>query len=541
MYARVGHGGGRRGSQGGHVLAINKQLGGAIAPSVGHRGAVHVDLTGAASAFRYRPPRLEASDLASALSCELVHEGVTLGPMQVLDVSPTGLGIALTETGFDGSSGTTIDEIRLFQHGTVVARERGVVVNLSRGTSRRLGLRLTSGLFDLGALQLRDVASIHQLLHDLADHEVERALLPASWRAAVADLAQLLQRTRDYFDALDQSLGQSDGQSQSGRVLPDGHEQSLFDELFETWGPQYHGMLADLHAQTSALDHEARKRGLDYAGHLLLPLVRCGPIHRRAYDKPQGYAGDFELMRLFFTPHMEGSGLYARFLHFVGQRYPMARTVVARERTMREAVRSRITAGRPLRVLSLACGPALELYNLLSELPAVEHPVELFLLDQDEDALAYAHRSMHRLLAERRDALAGVELNALHFSVGQLLRPKDEAEAAVGRDVLGNMDFVYSAGLFDYLPRGVAKRLVRRMLAMLRPGGELFIGNLREDPASAFMMEHAVAWHLLYREPEVMLELAAGLPEVAEARIVLDQTERCMFLHVRKAGPATSA
>jgi extracellular factor (EF) 3-hydroxypalmitic acid methyl ester biosynthesis protein len=527
------------------VLATNKRY--EAAPSVGYRGAVHVDLTGAASAFRYRPPRLEVSGLASALTCELVHGDRIIGPMQVLDVSPTGLGVALAKAPVadgdrrsegdrqEGPSrmamllppGTAIDEIRLIQRGTVVARERAVVVNFTKGTPLRLGLRLTSGLFDLGALQLRDAASLEQLLCHLEHQRIERELLPAPWRAAVADLAQVLKRTRDFFDGLDQSLGQ--------RPQPDAHEQALFAELFETWGPQYHAMLRDLHELTASLGVEARKRGLDYAGHLLLPLVHCGPIHRRAYDKPQGYAGDFELMRLFFAPRMEGEGLYARFLHFVGQRYPMARTVVARERAMREAVRARIGTGRPLRVLSLACGPALELYNLLCELPRVEHPVELFLLDQDQDALACAHGALHRVLAERREALFGVELSALHFSVGQLLRPKDEAEAAVGRDVLGEMDFVYSAGLFDYLPRGVAKRLVARLLDMLRPGGELFIGNLREDPASAWMMEHAVAWHLIYREPAAMLELAAGLPQVAEARIVLDQTERCMFLHVRKA------
>lgn len=471
------------------------------------------------------------------LTCELVHDGCTVGPMQVLDVSPTGIGVALTEAVLGGPPsgsvtlllppGAAIDEVRLYQRGTVVARERAVVVNLVRGTSLRLGLRLTSGMLDLGALQLRDAASIDQLLGHLGHQRRERELLPASWRAGVADLAQLLKRTRDFFDGLDASLG---------RRQPDAHEQALFSELFESWGPQYHGMLRDLHEQTVGLGAEARKRGLDYAGHLLLPLVHCGPIHRRAYEKPQGYAGDYELMRLFFTGTMEGETLYARFLHFVGQRYPMARTVVARERTMRDAVRSIVTVGRPARVLSLACGPALELHSLMAELPRVDHPVELFLLDQDEDALAYAHRSLCRTLVERREALSGVQLSALHFSVSQLLRPKDEAEAAVGRDVLGSMDFVYSAGLFDYLPRAVAKRLMRRLMTMLRPGGELFIGNLREDPASAFMMEHAVAWHLLYREPAQMLELAAGLDDVADVRVALDETERCMFLHVRKAG-----
>ncbi len=459
------------------------------------------------------------------LTCELVHAGRTIGPMQVLDVSPTGLGVALTEAMLL-PPGTIIEEVRLIQRQVVVARESAVVVNMMKGSPMRVGLRLTSGLFDLGVLQLRDAASIESLIDSLQAQALERERLPTSWRAAVADLAQLFKRTRDFFVQLEQTL--PDRQ-------PDEHEQSLFEELFETWGPEYHGMLRDLHERTQSLDEETRGYGLDYAGHLLLPLVHEGPIHRRAYDKPQGYAGDYELMRLFFAETLCGETLYARFLHFVGQRYPMGQTVVARERVMRSVVRERITAGRPARILSLASGPALELQHLLGELPRVEKPVELFLLDQDEDALAHAHRGLHRLLARRGAALEPVHLHALHFSVIQLLRPKDAAEAAVGREVLGNMDLVYSAGLFDYLPRAVAKRLVRRMLDMLQPGGTLLIGNLREDPASAWMMEHAVAWHLVYREPEAMLELAEGLEGVQSTRIVFDETERCMFLEIVKA------
>lgn len=111
-----------------------------------------------------------------------------------------------------------------------------MVANVMKGSPMRLGLRLTSGLFDLGALQLRDAASLESLLGSLRDQALERERLPVEWRAAVADLAQLLR---------------------------------------------------GLHAQTEGLDDDARRCGLEYAGHLLLPLVYEGPIHRRAYDKPQ--------------------------------------------------------------------------------------------------------------------------------------------------------------------------------------------------------------------------------------------------------------
>lgn len=480
-------------------------------------------LQGAHQTFRYRPSRLEASALASILTCELVQGDRVLGPMPVLDVSPTGLGLELAESVLL-PLGTILDEVRLLQDGAQVASERAVVVNLLPGTPRRVGLRLVGGLLDLGALELRDAAStgsLHALINEL--HQ-DRELLPSTWRAAVADLAELLKRTREFFD-----------QIESSRHSPTAdHERELFEELFLVWGAEYHAQLRRLHAMTSELPEPARERGLEYAAHLLLPLVHCGPIHRRAYDKPQGYAGDFELMRLFITSEIEGETLFARFLHYCGQRYPTARTVVARERTMRQAVRERLDERRPLRILCLACGPALELQNVLREIEGVTQPVELFLLDQDEDALAHAHHGVRRVLAERGEALARVQLHALHFSVMQLLRPRDEAEAAVAREVLRDMDFIYSAGLFDYLPATIARGLTRQLFSLLRPQGELFLGNLREDPASAWMMEHATAWHLIYREPDQMLALAEGI-DSDRTELVLDETERCMFLRVRKA------
>ena len=132
--------------------------------SVGHRGAEHVGLQGASQTFRYRPSRLEASALASTLSCELVRGGgQVIGPLPVLDVSPTGLGLELRESVLI-PLGTILDEVRLLQDGALVASERAVVVNLLPGNPPRLGLRLVSGLFDLGVLKLRDAASAGSLL-----------------------------------------------------------------------------------------------------------------------------------------------------------------------------------------------------------------------------------------------------------------------------------------------------------------------------------------------------------------------------------------
>ena len=65
-------------------------------------------------------------------------------------------------------------------------------------------------------------------------------------------------------------------------------------------------------------------------------------MHRRAYEKPLGYAGDFRMMELCAAPELGGDGLYGRFLHSIAQNYTLAKTVRARQMVMKQAVRDTI-------------------------------------------------------------------------------------------------------------------------------------------------------------------------------------------------------
>src|SRR5687767_6184598 len=89
-----------------------------MSPPNGLRGAVHADLIGASSAFRYRPTRVAGDALAGALTCEIVApvgngHGDTrtkLPPLAVLDVSPTGIGISPPPDTFL-PQGTTLGDV----------------------------------------------------------------------------------------------------------------------------------------------------------------------------------------------------------------------------------------------------------------------------------------------------------------------------------------------------------------------------------------------------------------------------------------------
>src|SRR5262249_34423813 len=116
------------------------------------------------------------------------------------------------------------------------------------------------------------------------------------------------------------------------------HEAALFDGLRSRWGTAFYAAVAALHEQSKTLDDRARVLGRTYAEAALMPLLFACPAHRRAYEKPLGYAGDYRMMELYFAYERGGEGLFGRFLHSIAQNYSLGRAVVSRELLLRQAV-----------------------------------------------------------------------------------------------------------------------------------------------------------------------------------------------------------
>ena len=64
---------------------------------------------------------------------------------------------------------------------------------------------------------------------------------------------------------------------------------------------------------------------------------------------------------------------------------------------------------------------------------------------------------------------------------------------------LGKFDFVYAAGLYDYLSHKVAVKLTQRCLQMLKPGGVLLFANFAPGHLDDGYMETFMNWALLLR------------------------------------------
>src|SRR5205085_12247622 len=83
-------------------------------------------------------------------------------------------------------------------------------------------------------------------------------------------------------------------------------------------------------------------------------------------------------------------------------------------------------------------------------------------------------------------------------------------------------DFIYCAGLFDYLSDRVCKKLVTIFYEMLTPGGLVIVTNMDAVNPSRNWMEYVLEWHLLYRSPKEMASLVPAGVSASNFKLTSD-------------------
>ena len=243
------------------------------------------------------------------------------------------------------------------------------------------------------------------------------------------------------------------------------------------------------------------------------------PWMRRALHKPLGYPGDYVIMRYFYEHSFAGETLFAKAVNLAGASTKGAQAVRSRKNMIKGRLRKLVgTEGskRTLRILSIAAGPAQEVFELLSELDHVSSPLEIVLFDQDKEALNYAYSRLTPL-AQRRFPDA-VTITYVHDSIKHLL-----ADPAIFANS-GRFDVVFSCGLFDYLHFATAVAVCRNLAANVGPGGVLYVGNVVPSNPSRWLMEHHLDWYLIGRTHEQTLEFGRKAVPGGRMQIIEEET-----------------
>ena len=230
--------------------------------------------------------------------------------------------------------------------------------------------------------------------------------------------------------------------------------------------------------------------------HPVARFVHQDPFTRRSFDKPRGYSGDAGLLDFIYRHESAAEELaqatdLGKALYAYTSDAPAA-TAVRERRDLLARYIDDIAASRQqdIEILTIAAGHLREAE--LSSAMAECRIKRWVALDQDPMSIG----------AITRDK-AGTCIDAMHGSVKGLL---SDAYA------LGRFDFVYAAGLYDYLPFDVAVKLTKKCLQALKPKGVYLFANFHNDIPDDGYMETFMNWSLILRsEAEVQAIVDASI------------------------------
>jgi len=353
-------------------------------------------------------------------------------------------------------------------------------------------------------------ASVIQENHTAYSH------LNADFKAAVADLRTFLEEYRDFLE--------------SPRVQAL-HEATttLLNELFPRFYDLVNEKLIRINSLIKKIKPSEREDHLYkayYQKHLLSFLL-LAPVNHRSYFKPEGYPGDYGIMRMLHEGKFEGATLLGKLLHMVTLTIPAGR--VAKNRTHHLAgligdFASRKRAGR-IRVFSVASGPALELAHLIETRPAIAGKLDVTLLDQEINALRFSQDALYE---KRLTKNCPATFSFIHSTIANHLR------SITGNSDSEQYDLIYSFGLFDYFDQKVARFILRCLLPHVKKGGRLIVSNASlESFHYRTFAEYGLDWYLVYRSHAQLKALATGLKGVKSATVSSIDDGIMKFLEIK--------
>jgi extracellular factor (EF) 3-hydroxypalmitic acid methyl ester biosynthesis protein len=349
-------------------------------------------------------------------------------------------------------------------------------------------------------------------------------ILP-EFKLVVADLQTFLIDLRHWVHQAEFGMRQLRAGNRSedeGELLHslDGEARPLIARLFERF-----------EESCEHIDSESRPAHAHYVKRQLHPIVLCAPFMYRSFQKPLGYAGDYEMVNMMVRDPFQGSTAFAKLLNsyflstppVVAHRHRVAGLL----QMLQEETCWRHSSGRPIKVLNLGCGPALEIQEFMAGSELSDH-AEFTLLDFNDETIQHVSTVLQAI---RKQHHRKTVIQCQKKSVVQLLKEAARPSATASG---GGYNVIYCAGLFDYLTASVCRRLMSTFYSMLAPGGLLVATNVFAINPSRQWMDYSVDWHLIYRDHSGMREICPKSAPPEACVVKSDPTGLNLFVEVRK-------
>ncbi|MBA4148828.1 MAG: class I SAM-dependent methyltransferase [Verrucomicrobia bacterium] len=416
-----------------------------------------------------------------------------------------------------------LQEFKIVMNDRVVYSGRAVASNLVN-----TGLVLIcEATLDEGWIDVDVVAPVHQpeklqeeFREFLKEWEKIYRVTP-EFKVVIAEIQTLLADLRRWMEQVELGVRSAAGNRQET-------EREVIKELQQPLLPTVNSIFGRFEKIAESVPQDLQPLHRTYVKRQIHPLVLCSPFAYRTYQKPLGYAGDYEMVNMIMRSPHEGSSLFAKTVNlwFWNQAPAEAHRNRIHYLTARldEETQRVVRLGRGAKILNLGCGPAGEIQRFLSEYDICDR-ANFTLLDFNDETLQHTGKLLDEL---KRKYSRMTPIQMVKKSVHQVLKDGSRNNGSE------KFDLVYCAGLFDYLSDRICKRLMNIFYDMLAPGGLLIATNVDASNPNRQTMEYVLEWHLIYRNSAQLNALNPDNATPGSFTVKADITGVNIYLEVRK-------
>jgi extracellular factor (EF) 3-hydroxypalmitic acid methyl ester biosynthesis protein len=237
---------------------------------------------------------------------------------------------------------------------------------------------------------------------------------------------------------------------------------------------------------------------------------------QRAFTKPRGYPGDYELLTAIYNRTSKSLGLGGYFDRYFLDT-TLGQAVPARMRSAREFLLSEI-ASRPgkVTILNVACGACREYTEGFDSV--ADREIELTLVDNDPLALDFVQTNVAAKIPSNI-ALKYVRYNALRMT-----------NARVNVERFNRNDIIYSVGLCDYIPDEYLVPMLKGWRESVADDGVVFVAFKDMAHYTTAEYQWLVDWYFYQRSVEDCRQLfvKAGFDE---RQIEMSRSETAVIIN----------
>jgi extracellular factor (EF) 3-hydroxypalmitic acid methyl ester biosynthesis protein len=358
----------------------------------------------------------------------------------------------------------------------------------------------------------------------LKEWEKVRQVQP-EFKVVVADIQTMLMDLRGWLEQVELSIRSEPGKDRLKMEI------DVLEDLKRPIIPTVTDMFQQFEGIAARIEEDFQPVHRSYVKRQIHRLILCSPFIYRTFQKPMGYAGDYETVDMIFRPPYEGGSLFAKILNL----YILSRAPAEAHRNrvkymteiLEKETRRVASSNRKISIFNLGCGPAREVQNFLAGQDLSEE-ARFVLVDFNEETLFNTGKILEEVKKRHH---RGTEIEMVKKSVHQVLK-ETLKNFSPGQE--RKYDVIYCAGLFDYLSDRICKRLMNIFYESLAPGGLLIATNVDPLNPIRYMMDYVLEWHLIYRNEAQFKLLAPDEAKPGEVSVKAEATKVNLFLEIRK-------